>query len=91
MNLYNKGNRAFILSKADSLSGCNSLAHDLNKDRVYFQPNTEAELRDPIAEKMLAEYPKELMQVDKNRVKGKIKKVVAAQKKTPVVVKKKKA
>lgn len=86
MKLYNRGARSFIVHKDDAIRGCSPLEHDINKDRVYFNPGTEAELRDEIGEKLLKNYSTELMQVDKNRIKGvdepkrKSKKLAKAQK-----------
>ena len=66
MKLYNKGKRSFILNKDNVISGGRTQEHDIEKTRIYFDPDKEIEVVDEQGDKLL-KYGKEIMRVDKTQ------------------------
>ena len=63
MKLYNKGGRAFIISVDNIISGGRFQENDNKKERKYFDPETDIEVKDEYGIKLMGMYPKELKKV----------------------------
>lgn len=88
MKLYNKSGRAFVLNSEHVISGGRVPEHDIVKNRIYFDPNKEIEVKDSCGDKLLKDYPKEIMKTgasEKARAKPK-RKVVAKKAPAPAKV-----
>lgn len=65
MRIYNRSERAFIIDRDDAIDGCRFPTDEVGKLKAYIDPGTEAEVRKEVAEKMINDYPKEIMSLEK--------------------------
>lgn len=81
MRIFNKSKRSFIISREAAISGCRFPTSPAGKDMAYVEPDSEAEVRDSVAEDLLRKYPNEVITIRGSVVKKKIKAKVKSRKK----------
>jgi hypothetical protein len=60
MRIYNKGQREFVIAKEDMLLGPDS-SLSVNKKHARIVPEQDYEVTDEVAERLLKNYPKEII------------------------------
>lgn len=83
MKLYNKSGRAFIIRKEDAIDGCRTPTDAIGRNKAYIDPNTTVDVEDNVGEKLLHDYPGQLMRVDQVAKSSKRKTVKKAKAKKP--------
>lgn len=63
MRIFNKGHRDFIINRKDAIEGCFLPKDPIAEDKAYIKADTEVEVSDSVGEKLLRDYPKELMKI----------------------------
>lgn len=83
MKIYNKGARAIIIKKSDSISGCRIPPDLVGKETAYIDPGTTVDIADNTAETLLKMYPKEIvaMETREQKIKKALKEVDRTKKK----------
>lgn len=64
MRIYNRSERAFIIDRSDAIEGCRFPTDEVGKNKAYIDPQAKVNITKEKAEKLLNDYPKELMLLD---------------------------
>lgn len=64
MEIYNKGSRSFVIKKSDCLTAdMQEISDEMGNVRVAIKPEMRCEVTEEVGAKLIAHYPKEIMEV----------------------------